>query len=535
MKHYLVYSIGPVQSFIASARKTEDLWSGSHLLAELSKQAMRVYAPFVTTWVQPGSRPKELSDVADVPNRFSVILEADAKKIIELSKEAEKAIISYLQKIGETSLEMLFQSVPLDTFEQMRKEMERLPEIYWAFRPLPSEESFKDVRGEVEKNLASVKANRSLHILKQSGLTCKLCSERSALSAEHPTVEMTYAELMAQQNRLWSQLREEKNHIVRAGEHLCGVCLTKRMRRTLLRTEFGTQFDSFPSTREFTPNHTEHGYYAVLMMDGDNMGQWIQEGKLTGKVDIASQQELSQRLGRFAEQTVRELMAEKQLRIVYAGGDDVMAFGEITDVLRYATELRRAFGTNEDGLAHGATASAGIVIAHAKAPLQSVLQQVRVMEKTAKAYEDRHQTKDAIGLSLMSHSGQIRQTVLPFKLEQDWTTEWVLELSKLLKTGISFTFLQHFAESMKPLVHELKGEKPFIDHPMVESELTRLVKRASYKLEPENQRQLVQKLTYMYTTLPGQFLEFRQLVEMARFLGEHVEKGVSDATATYNG
>lgn len=86
MKHYLVYSIGPVQSFIASARKTEDLWSGSHLLAELSKQAMRVYAPFVTTWVQPGSRPKELSDVADVPNRFSVILEADAKKIIELSK-----------------------------------------------------------------------------------------------------------------------------------------------------------------------------------------------------------------------------------------------------------------------------------------------------------------------------------------------------------------------------------------------------------------------------------------------------------------
>ena len=41
MSQYLVvYSIGPVQSFIARARKTEDLWSGSYLLSELVGQAM---------------------------------------------------------------------------------------------------------------------------------------------------------------------------------------------------------------------------------------------------------------------------------------------------------------------------------------------------------------------------------------------------------------------------------------------------------------------------------------------------------------
>lgn len=37
----LTLSIGPVQSFIAAARKMDDLWAGSHLLSRLSWEAMR--------------------------------------------------------------------------------------------------------------------------------------------------------------------------------------------------------------------------------------------------------------------------------------------------------------------------------------------------------------------------------------------------------------------------------------------------------------------------------------------------------------
>src|SRR5258708_38097295 len=37
MKHLLSISIGPVQDFISSARRSRDLWFGSHLLSELSK------------------------------------------------------------------------------------------------------------------------------------------------------------------------------------------------------------------------------------------------------------------------------------------------------------------------------------------------------------------------------------------------------------------------------------------------------------------------------------------------------------------
>ena len=35
----LLITIGPVQEFIASARRTRDLWFGSWLLSELSREA----------------------------------------------------------------------------------------------------------------------------------------------------------------------------------------------------------------------------------------------------------------------------------------------------------------------------------------------------------------------------------------------------------------------------------------------------------------------------------------------------------------
>ena len=40
-KYLISIAIGPVQDFIASARRSRDLWFGSWLLSELSKTAAR--------------------------------------------------------------------------------------------------------------------------------------------------------------------------------------------------------------------------------------------------------------------------------------------------------------------------------------------------------------------------------------------------------------------------------------------------------------------------------------------------------------
>lgn len=41
MSHLIIVHIGPVQDFIATARRSRDLWFGSWLLSELSKAAAR--------------------------------------------------------------------------------------------------------------------------------------------------------------------------------------------------------------------------------------------------------------------------------------------------------------------------------------------------------------------------------------------------------------------------------------------------------------------------------------------------------------
>ena len=40
-QYVLTLSIGPVQGFIASARRSRDLWSGSWLLSEMAKAAAK--------------------------------------------------------------------------------------------------------------------------------------------------------------------------------------------------------------------------------------------------------------------------------------------------------------------------------------------------------------------------------------------------------------------------------------------------------------------------------------------------------------
>jgi CRISPR-associated protein Cmr2 len=58
--HLIAISIGPVQDFIAAARRTRDLWFGSHMLSEIAKAAaLAVHnAGGELIFPHPGSREK---------------------------------------------------------------------------------------------------------------------------------------------------------------------------------------------------------------------------------------------------------------------------------------------------------------------------------------------------------------------------------------------------------------------------------------------------------------------------------------------
>lgn len=167
----LSLSIGPVQPFIAAARKMEDLWAGSHLLARLSWEAMRVVCerlgpdailfprlrgvPQVDLWLreQCGLPPELFKSCewsnsggtdsnplfsAALPNRFVAVVPASQAK--EIAETVERSVRDWLQKLGDSVVHELLEvaGYPIDIdvpFTQMREQLQGFPEVHWAAVP----------------------------------------------------------------------------------------------------------------------------------------------------------------------------------------------------------------------------------------------------------------------------------------------------------------------------------------------------------------------------------------------------------------
>src|SRR2546421_509290 len=70
----LLFSLGPVQTFIAQARKTRDLWLGSYLLAKLMEAATEELKGDL---VYPTDRVVDRErDIPDIPNKFVAIFQS---------------------------------------------------------------------------------------------------------------------------------------------------------------------------------------------------------------------------------------------------------------------------------------------------------------------------------------------------------------------------------------------------------------------------------------------------------------------------
>ncbi len=166
----LSVSIGPVQDFIASARSTSDLWAGSHLLARLAWEAMRVVCetcgpdavlfprlrgvPQVDLWlVEQGLRGDRFHDcewnqrntdanplfVAALPNRFTALVPASqTRKLVE---EIECRVRRYVLEKTKAAFRLLLAEASIADdphlygYEQIERQLAGFPEVHWAAVP----------------------------------------------------------------------------------------------------------------------------------------------------------------------------------------------------------------------------------------------------------------------------------------------------------------------------------------------------------------------------------------------------------------
>lgn len=111
-QYVVILSVGPVQAFIASARRSRDLWSGSWLLSELAKACAKSLYDDQAMLIFPTVKnpEKDLEDNSDfsVGNKIQVVVKADNSSVVaDIVKKAKQAVQDRFKREAIKSLEEL--------------------------------------------------------------------------------------------------------------------------------------------------------------------------------------------------------------------------------------------------------------------------------------------------------------------------------------------------------------------------------------------------------------------------------------------
>jgi CRISPR-associated protein Cmr2 len=454
MKHLMIFAVGPVQDFIATARRSRDLWYGSWMLSELSRTVAKKVAELSGSLVFP----VDIENALNVPNKIVAIVEGDPKSFGDKVGEAVAV------RMGELGGDALKQVKSKSYDEPLaRDQIKNLPEYYWVSVPFESQDDYPKARDQAEALLSARKATRDFtQVVGENRPKSSLDGARESVIPESEYPQKDDKAKLEKIRKLYD------HYHARQGERLSGVDILKRMgepksapefkstshmaalpflekignaKAQKLVTEIRGLFedagwnigerddgallyesriaDWIPAGDEQDKLRKEFNsilekqvgksrpspYYALLAADGDNMGVVID-----AQQDPQTHRALSQALSEFAGD-VPKIVDEQQGLLIYSGGDDVLAYLPLHNVLACAEKLEKKFRdklvkftAQKDGKSLTATLSIGIVIAHHLEPLSDVLELARNAEKKAKEVAG----KNGLAITLSKRGGADR-------------------------------------------------------------------------------------------------------------------------------
>lgn len=107
-RYLLALSIGPVQEFIAAARRSRDLWFGSYLLSEVSKAAAQALQAQGAQLIFPApAGPADLQPDSDFNAANKLLLEAETGDPAALAQQAKTAAQNRWSDLAEQTLARL--------------------------------------------------------------------------------------------------------------------------------------------------------------------------------------------------------------------------------------------------------------------------------------------------------------------------------------------------------------------------------------------------------------------------------------------
>lgn len=552
----LLFSIGPVQDFIAAARSTRDLWSGSYLLSTLIAEALRIIQndqssaavvfPHIEGQPLVAGRPKsgKKSDIAafltpTLPNRFLAILPksvnaADyAEKLKQGVQKKLEAIVNDVaeglvtrRKDGKFSdkqatfdevtfrtqaahlLEVQWQTLPIGNPAEIYRFAKSLPanETFDACKRVNEGNSLEELWGPLNASIAwlqdGAKSLRSFDAWRQGRWESGKDYYKDALNGKEEAIFVVSNRKDVDADDLAKTLGLSTGGL-KKGEMLGASSLIKRFwdsyhlapqlsikadqlrkQHPMPNTHDIAQYINDKETKDKLRSESEK-YFAIIAMDGDEMGKWISGQKFTKAIKIEDHRKFSKILNEFSVNQAADLVEDSLGKLIYSGGDDVLAMIPAGNALGCALDLKDAFisafkdkGSNKFA---DINASIGIAIAHFKSPLQDVVKAAQDAEKRAKrSPEQGGHDRGAVAISIFKRSGEILE----------WGSKWensgisLLQslLEDLKKDKLNSRFPHKLEAQLEPYLPQsesIRTEKDFSNDfaDILEKEITHTLKR----------------------------------------------------------
>lgn len=479
----LKFQIGPVQDFIAQARSTRDLWSGSYLLSWLTAAGIReLLASEGASLIFPAREGQLLLDLEkskggdhadlltpNLPNLFVARVPSENAGV--LGEKVKVAIEAEWLRIAEAvwGHEKLRDEIGLHQTQGKRfsAQVDRHLSISWIVTPEAG-----DYAVDYANNgwhLDAVRQTREFGAWDSAvprDKPQKARFEKDSLSGREEEVmrgvpgrKGAYASLFKHDDylgavgvikRVWHLAYLKEAHGLETGSRDFVI----RSTRGIAARDWSKKANDDEDLGE------AEKYLAAIAFDGDSIGKWVSgellaESERTGRDLQVHHQRFSAALSKFAMKRARPIVEEDHDGfLIYAGGDDVVALVPADAALACAKALREAFcaetrticGENEKT----PDASAGIAIAHLKSPLQDLVREAQRAEKRAKSAVGR-----AFSVTLMKRSGEISQ----------WGSKWdsggldfYEQISSFMRDGkLSAKFPHRVAQLLEPYLTVRSG------------------------------------------------------------------------------
>jgi len=441
----MLFTIGPVSFFINGSRKMRDLYSGSFLLAYITRQTATYLKDQFKIEPQFPRKEQELH----IPNRIiAKVPYQDEACLTSIGNELEH----YAQEKFREIWKAILDNKGIEESAEMSAQIQQVIEIYWCFEKIAPENDEGDTYGRLIKKMNSIKELRCFQQSNEAAKRkCSLYPGWNAIFYQSDKEEFAPAffdkekavridalsdlkdgemisafafmkralhelELIGYEQEITSvtntltQYAVEKSSLTEVEKQNISkeVALfdQKGSSQILLDMQNGQPLDEYliefhKSAKDIyrtfiMGNIRIPTYYAFIKFDGDSFGD------IYKRISEEKQSILSGQISEFS-QKVKTVITGYHGHCVFSGGEDFLGFVPVSELFPALKELRTVFQDTTSPPMAGMqlTFSAGIAIAHIMEPLDDVLNKTMEMEQYAK-----ENNKDSLAIYIIKRSGE---------------------------------------------------------------------------------------------------------------------------------